>query len=179
MLGKKDKLAQNSLNTGSTNNYKKISHHNRGSALSYPPLLVTFASLERHLQDFFSESVPIQAVDRHGRLFVVRHGNKTEAFALAGVEISDHFHIDDGTKRPKKLPQDGFIGILTQIINEDAPTIGRVPRDAAAAAAAASHVINTHWRKPTTRKYDENISVVITVVLNCDKEWKNKFNTVK
>lgn len=174
MPGKK-KLPQNSLNTGSTNNYKKISHHNWSSALSYP-LFVTFASLERHLQDFISKSVPIQALDCHGRFFVVRHGNKTEAFALAGVEISDHFHIDDSTKRPKKLPQDSFVGILTQIINEDAPTIGRVPRDAAAAAA---HVINTHWRKPTNRKHDENISVVIAVVLNCDKEWKNKFNIVK
>lgn len=82
-------------------------------------------------------------MNRHGSVLVVGHGNKPETFALAGVEISDHFHVDDGAERPKQLPQDGFIGFLTQIINEDAPPIWRVSR-----GTATAHMVDTHGRKP-------------------------------
>lgn len=85
---------------------------------------MSLAGLEGHLQDFVSQSVPVQAVDCHGGLLVVRHGDEAKAFALVGVEISDHFHVDDGTERPEHLPEDGLVCILTQIIDEDAPTGG-------------------------------------------------------
>lgn len=115
------------------------------SLLSPPFLLMALASFERNLQNFISQPVTIQAVDRHGGLLIVCHGDKAEAFALVGVEISDHFDVDDGTERSKHLPQDGLICILTQVIDEDAPPAGRIPRDASTVAA---HVVNTHWRKP-------------------------------
>ncbi len=111
-------------------------------------LLVSLVGLEGHLQDFVSQSVPVQAVDRHGSLLVVRHGDKAKAFALVGVEISDHFHVDDGAERPKHLPEDGLVCILAQIIDEDAPTGGWVPRD----STPAAHVVNAHWRKPGTKQ---------------------------
>ena len=106
-------------------------------------LLVSLAGLEGDLQDFVSQSVPIQTVDRHGGLLVVRHGNEAETFALVGIEVSDHLHIDDGTEGPEHLPQDGLVRILTQIIDKDAPTAGWVPRN----SAPTAHVVNAHWRK--------------------------------
>lgn len=87
-------------------------------------------------------------MDRHGGLLVVRHGDETEAFALVGVEISDHFHIDDGTERPEHLPEDRLVGVLAQIIDEDAPTAGGAPRD----SAPSAHVVDAHWRKPGTEQ---------------------------
>lgn len=107
-------------------------------------LLVSLAGLEGDLQDFVSQSVPIQAVDRHGSLLVVRHGNEAETFALVGIEVSDHLHVDDGAEGPEHLPQDGLVRILTQIIDKDAPTAGWVPRN----SAPTAHVVNAHWRKP-------------------------------
>lgn len=107
-------------------------------------LLVSFVGLEGHLQDFVPQPVPIQAVDRHGGLLVVCHANEAETFALVGVKVSDHFNIDDGTKRPEQLPQHGLVRLLTQIIDEDTPTRGRAPRG----SAPTTHVVNAHWRKP-------------------------------
>lgn len=126
--------------SGSNSDYKKERKKDAGSA----HLLVSFAGFEGHLQDFVSKAVSIQAVDRHGSLLIVRHGNKPKAFALTGVKISDHFHIDDGAKRSKQLPQDGLIGFLAQVINEDAPAIWRVSW-----GSTAADVVNTHGRKPT------------------------------
>lgn len=82
---------------------------------------MALASFERNLQNFISQPVTIQAVDRHGGLLIVGHGHEAEAFALVGVEISDHFNVDNSTERSKHLPQDGFVCILTQVIDEDAP----------------------------------------------------------
>lgn len=86
-------------------------------------------------------------MDRHGSLLIVGHGNEPEAFALTGVKISDHFHIDHGAKGSKQLPQDGLVGLLTQVINEDAPPIWRVSR-----GSATAHVVNTHGREPEEKR---------------------------
>ncbi len=113
-----------------------------------PSLLVSLAGLKWHLQDFVSQSIPIQAVDGHGSLFIVCHGDKAKTFAFVGVEISDNFYIDNSAKRPEHLPQDGLICILTQIVDENAPTAGRVPRH----STTATHMVYTHWRKPRTKE---------------------------
>jgi len=107
-------------------------------------LLVSLAGLKGHLQDFISQSVPVQAVDRHGGLLVVRHGDEAEAFALVGVEISNHFHVDDGAERPEHLPQNGLVCVLAQVIDEDTPAAGGAPRD----SAPSAHVVHAHGRKP-------------------------------
>lgn len=117
---------------------------------SSPSLLVSLAGLKRHLQDFVTQPVPVQAMDGHGSLLIICHGDETKTFTLVGVEISDHLHIDDSTKRPKQLPQHSLVRLLTQVIDEDAPTGRRVPRR----TTSTAKVIHTHRRKPgSTRKH--------------------------
>lgn len=89
---------------------------------------MSLAGLEGHLKDLVPQPVPIQAVDGHGGLLVVGHGDEAETFTLVGVEVSDDFDVDDGTKRAEELPQDGLVGLLAQIVDEDTPTRRRVPR---------------------------------------------------
>lgn len=122
MLREKNKLPANSEKLfGSTDSCKK----QMNIRLFIPPsLLMALASFERNLQNFISQPVTIQAVDRHGGLLIVGHGDKAEALALVGVEVSDHFNVDNGTERSKHLPQDGLVCILTQVIDEDAPPTG-------------------------------------------------------
>lgn len=107
---------------------------------------MALAGLKGHLQYLVSEPVAIEAGDGHGRLLVVRHGDETEALALVGVEVSDHFDVSDGAKGAKHLPEDALVSVLTQVVDEDAPAGGGVPRDADASHAA--HVINTHGGEP-------------------------------
>lgn len=84
-------------------------------------LLVALAGLKGHLQYLVSEPVAIQAGDGHGRLLVVRHGNEAESLALVGVEVSDHLDVGDGAERAKHLPKDALVGVLAQVVDEDAP----------------------------------------------------------
>lgn len=109
-------------------------------------LLVALAGLKGHLQDLVSEPVAVQAGDGHGRLLVVRHGNEAEALALVGVEVADHLHVGDGAEGAEHLPEDALVGVLAQVVDEDAPAGGGVARDANAAHAA--HVVNTHGGEP-------------------------------
>lgn len=109
-------------------------------------LLVALAGLKGHLQHLVSEPVAVQAGDGHGRLLVVGHGNEAEALALVGVEVSDHLDVGDGAKGTEHLPKDALVGVLAQVVDEDAPTGGGIPRDADASHAA--HVINTHGGEP-------------------------------
>lgn len=110
---------------------------------------MALASLKGHLQYFISESVPVQAGDGYRCFLVVCHGNKAEALALVGVEISDNLDVSDGTKGTEHLPQDALVCILAQIVDEDAPA-GVVPGNVHASHAA--HVINAHRGKPEIKK---------------------------
>lgn len=121
-------------------------------------LLVAFACFKGHLQYFVSKPVTVQAGDGHGRLLVVSHGNETEALALVGVEVTDHFDIGDSAKGAKHLPKDVLVSVLTQVVNEDAPAIGGVAGDAHTSHAA--HVINTHGGEP---EY-ENVLITLSVI---------------
>lgn len=109
-------------------------------------LLVALAGLEGHLQYLVSEPVAVQTRDGHGRLLVVSHGNEAEALALVGVEVTDHLDIGDGAEGAEHLPKDALVGVLAQVVDEDAPAGSGVPRDTDASHAA--HVINTHGREP-------------------------------
>lgn len=109
-------------------------------------LLVALAGLKGHLEYLVSKPVAVQAGDGHGRLLVVRHGNEAEALALVGVEISDHLDVSDSTEGAEHLPQDALIGILAQVVDEDAPAGRGVPGNAH--ASHATHVINPHWGEP-------------------------------
>lgn len=107
---------------------------------------MALAGLKGHLEYLISESVAIEAGDGHGRLLVVRHGNEAEALALVGVEVSDDLHVGDGAEGAEHLPQEVLVGILAQVVDEDAPAGGGVPRDTNTSHAA--HVINTHGGEP-------------------------------
>lgn len=138
MLGKTDKTDK-----------KQKQKHLLLVLASPPPLFVPLAGLEGDLQDFVPQAVPVQAVDRHGSFLVVCHCNKAKAFALIGVKISDHFHIQDCAERAKHLPQHGLVSFLAQVVDEDAPTRGWAPRG----PTPSAHVVGAHWRKPGHTKY--------------------------
>lgn len=103
---------------------------------------MAFAGLKGHLQYLVSEPVAVQAGDGHGCILVVRHGNEAEALALVGVEVTDYFDICDGAEGAKHLPKDVFVGVLAQVVDEDAPAVGGIAGDTD--TSHASHVINTH-----------------------------------
>ena len=67
--------------------------------------LVCLISLEGDLQDTVAQPVAVETGDGHGGLVVIRHGDEAEAFALVGVEVTDHLDIVDCTERPKQLPE--------------------------------------------------------------------------
>lgn len=113
---------------------------------SLAPLLVALAGLEGHLQDLVSEPVAVEAGDGHRRLLVVCHGDEAEALTLAGVEVSDHLDVGDGAEGAEHLPQDALVGVLAQVVDEDAPAGGGAPGNADAPHAA--HVIHTHGGEP-------------------------------
>lgn len=106
------------------------------------PLLVRLAGFERHLQDSVSHAVSVQAGDGHCGLFVICHGNKPKPFAFVGVKVTDDLDIGDRTERTEHLPQDAFVDILTQVVDEDTPSRGRAAGHVHPGGAA--HVVNTH-----------------------------------
>lgn len=112
-------------------------------------LLVTpLAGFEGNLQDLVSNAVTVEAGDGHGGLLVVGHGDEAEAFALVGVEVSDDLDVGDGSERPEHLPQDAFVSVLAQVVDEDTPSSSGVPLSANRRHAA--HVVHTHWREPAS-----------------------------
>lgn len=104
------------------------------------------ACLEGNLQDFVPQAVSVEAGDGHGRLFVIGHCDEAEASAFVGVEVADDFDVGDCPERAEHLPQKAFVAILTQVVNENAPTRGRAPSYVHARNAA--HVVHTHWWEP-------------------------------
>lgn len=113
-------------------------------------LLVALAGLKGHLQYLVSKPVAVQAGDGHGRLLVVCHGNEAESLTLVGVEVSDHLDVGDGAKGTEHLPKDALVGVLAQVVDEDAPAGGGVPRNTGASHAA--HVVNAHGGEPRNEK---------------------------
>lgn len=127
---------------------------------------MALAGLKGHLQYLVSEPVAVQAGDGHGRLLVICHGNEAEALALVGVEVSDHLDVGDGAKRAEHLPQDALVGVLAQVVDEDAPAGGGVPRDADSSHPA--HVIHAHGRKPGEEVVNYSRQVSYTVITSID-----------
>lgn len=103
-------------------------------------------SLEGDLQDTVAQPVAVETSDGHGRLIVIRHGDEAEAFALVGVEVTDHLDIVDRAERPKQLPEDALIWIGGQVVHEDAPTGAGVPGDVH--ADQAGHAVDGDGREP-------------------------------
>lgn len=66
-------------------------------------------SLEGDLQDSVAQPVAVETGDGHGRLVIIRHGDKAESFALVGVEVTDHLDVVDRTERPKQLPEHALV----------------------------------------------------------------------
>ena len=86
-------------------------------------------SLEGDLQDAVAQPVAVEAGNGHGRLVVICHGDEAEAFALVGVEVTDHFDVVDGAEGPEQLPQHALVWIWGQVVDEDAPASARVAWD--------------------------------------------------
>ena len=101
------------------------------------------------MQDTVAQPVAVETGDGHGRLVVIRHGDEAEAFALVGVEVTDHLHVVDGAKRPKQLPEDALVRIRGQVVHKDAPTGAGVPGDVH--AHQAGHAVNGDGREPKRR----------------------------
>lgn len=106
-------------------------------------------SLEGDLQDTVAQPVAVETGDGHGRLVVIRHGDEAEAFALVGVEVTDHLDIVDCTEGPKQLPEDALIRIWGQVVHKDAPTSACVPGDVH--ANQAGHAVNGDGGEPERR----------------------------
>lgn len=106
-------------------------------------------SLEGDLQDAVAQPVAVKTGDSHGSLVVIRHGDEAEAFALVGVEVTDHLDIVDGAERPKQLPEHALIWIWGQVVHEDAPTSTRVPRDVH--TNQAGHAVDGDGGEPERR----------------------------
>lgn len=106
-------------------------------------------SLEGDLQDTVAQPVAVETGDGHGRFVVIRHGDEAEAFALVGVEVTDHLDIVNGTEGPEQLPQHTLIRIRGQVVHEDAPTGARVPGDVH--ANQTGHAVNGYRGEPERR----------------------------
>lgn len=87
-------------------------------------LFVRLAGLEGHLQDLIPQAVSVKASDGHGCLFVIGHRDEAKSSAFVSVEVADDFYVGDRTEWAEHLPQQAFVTILTQIVNEDAPARG-------------------------------------------------------
>lgn len=118
---------------------------------------VRFVGFERDLQNSVPEAVSVQAGDGHGCLVVVSHGDKSEPFALVCVEVPDDLDVCDGAKRTKHLPQNTFVCIRSQVIDEDAPAGARVPWDVD--ASQAGHPIDGHGGEPAVKNKDKHRSI--------------------
>lgn len=66
-------------------------------------------SLEGDLQDAVAQPVAVETGDGHCRLVVICHGDEAKAFALVGVEVTDHLDVVDCAERPKQLPEHAFV----------------------------------------------------------------------
>lgn len=73
--------------------------------------LVCLVSLEGDLQDAVAQPVAIETGDGHGCLIVIRHGDEAKAFALVGVEVTNHLDIVDCAKGPEQLPEHALVRI--------------------------------------------------------------------
>lgn len=113
---------------------------------SFFSLFVAFAGLKGHLQYFVSEPVAVQTGDGHGRVLVVGHGDEAEALALVGVEVADDFDVCDGAKGAEHLPEDGFVRLLAEVVDENAPAVVGAGGDTD--AAHTPHVIDAHGGEP-------------------------------
>lgn len=102
--------------------------------------------LEGNLQDSVSQSVAVEAGNRHGCFVVVGHGDKAKALALVGGEVADHFDIGDCPKGPKELPQDALICFWGEVVHKDAPPSTGGPCQVDARQAA--HAVDRDGREP-------------------------------
>lgn len=110
---------------------------------------VCFVGFERDLQNSVPEAVSVQAGNGHGRLVVISHGDKTKSFALVCVEVADDLDVCNGAERPEHLPQDAFVRVWSQVVDEDAPAGPRVPRDVD--ASQTGHPVNGHGGEPAEK----------------------------
>lgn len=102
------------------------------------------------MQNSVPKAVSVQAGNGHGRLVVISHGDKTKSFALVCVEVADDLDVCNGAERPEHLPQDAFVRVWSQVVDEDAPAGPRVPRDVD--ASQTGHPVNGHGGEPAEKK---------------------------
>lgn len=112
---------------------------------------MTLAGFKRHLQDLVSQTVAIEACNGHSSLFIVSHGNKAKAFAFVSVEVTDDLDIGDCAKRAKHLPENAFVCVLAEVVDEDAPAGCGVPWHAN--VRHATHVVNAHGGEPEENRF--------------------------
>lgn len=73
--------------------------------------LVCLVSLEGDLQDAVAQPVAVETGDGHGCLVVIRHGDEAKAFALVGVEVTNHLDIVDRAEGPEQLPEHALVRV--------------------------------------------------------------------
>ena len=80
---------------------------------------------EWYLKDPGSQGKTIQTIYCDKSLFVIRHGNKSKAFALLCLKIPDDLDTLDRTKWSEQLPQDVFLCLWSEIVDKDTPSCAR------------------------------------------------------
>lgn len=96
----------------------------RVAACSYLNCSLWFSvvCLKTDLQHPVSQGVSVERLNGDQTLVVVRHGDESEAFALVGLQVTDHFDILDSSERPEQLPQDVLLRLRRQVVDEQTPT---------------------------------------------------------
>lgn len=79
------------------------------------------AGLEGDLEDAVAQGEAVEILNGHHSLFVVGHGDKPEAFALARGVVADDLDALHGAEGSEELPQDAVFSIGSQVVDEDAP----------------------------------------------------------
>lgn len=117
------------------------------------------AGLEGDLQHAVSQAVAVETSDGHGCLVVVGHGDKAEALTFVGGEVTDDLDVCDGAEGPKQLPQDAFVSLGRQVVDEDAPAGSGRPGQVD--SRQAGHAVDGDGGEPRKKRGRTTLGVIL------------------
>lgn len=114
---------------------QKTLFNGKNTNLEFFPVLVRFrlgvVRLEADLQYPVAEGVPVKGLDGNDGFVVVGHRDEAEALALVRLQVLDYLDALDRSERAEQLPEDIFLRLRGQVVDEDAPagTVDGVGRE--------------------------------------------------